>query len=1091
MSEPPREKRRRGRFGPWLLLTLVVLVFAALMGLLALTGRPVDVPRWVVAQVEGRVNHVLDGKASLEVGGAELLVDDHLVPHVRLTDIRVMDRRNVRIANLPDLRVDLSLPALFHGKIQPTDLILSGATLSLHRDVSGGLNLQLGKDLEAPVAVPGAPATIGTILAKVDEVLETPLLAGLRRVQADALSVTLDDQRAGRIWQVSDGRLTLVQDASKVSIELGFGLAGGSGTPAQAVMTFVTQKGSPAARISARVDNVAAADIAAQAPALAFLKLIEAPISGDFRAAVDAGGQLGTLEGALTFGAGAVRPGAAAAPVHFDKGSLGFTYDPAEQKVIFTDATVQSAVLRVRARGQAYLRDFENGLPKTLLGQVTFDQVMVDPAKLFVEPVRFSEGEVDLRLRIDPFDLQIGQLVLSEGDRRIDTKGEFRATPQGLDVSLDTHLNRITHKQLLALWPVGLVPQTREWLDANVLTGLLFNVRAAVRLHPGAEPELALGYDFTDADVRFIKTMPPIQQGKGYATIAGKTYTMVVDSGYVEAPQGGDIDVAGSVFEVPDIDIKPPPAVVHLKTESTITAALSLLNQPPFQFLSKANKPVDIAEGRARLQAEIKLPLADKILLPDVDYEVTGTLSGARSDQIIKGKVITADSLAVKADAKTLVISGQGKVGAVPADMTWTQGLSAQSGGAGQVVGNVELSQAFVDEFHIGLPPGAVSGKGTAQMTIDLPKDGVPQFSGTSDLVGVGLSLPEIGWSKAAGAKGSLQVAGTLGSPPAVNLLQLNAPGISALGKVELNSDGSLNLVRFTRVKVGDWMDGPVDLVGRGGGRSPAVNVRGGAIDLRRATFARTKAQHDSVPISLALDRLTISQGIVLNGLRGSFTTLGGFNGNFTAQVNGTAPISGTVVPSNGGTAVRIRADDAGAVIDAAGLSDKGRGGSFDLTLIPRAEPGEYDGHLDIHDLKVVKAPAMADLLEAISIVGLIQQLNGPGITFSQVQADFRLTPAAIDISKGSAVGASMGISLAGLFDLTTKVFDMQGVISPIYILNGIGSVLTRKGEGLFGFNYTLRGTSDAPEVSVNPLSILTPGMFRDLFRSAPPSLDN
>ncbi len=50
--------------------------------------------------------------------------------------------------------------------------------------------------------------------------------------------------------------------------------------------------------------------------------------------------------------------------------------------------------------------------------------------------------------------------------------------------------------------------------------------------------------------------------------------------------------------------------------------------------------------------------------------------------------------------------------------------------------------------------------------------------------------------------------------------------------------------------------------------------------------------------------------------------------------------------------------------------------------------------------------------------------------------------------------------------------------------------MLTRAGEGLFGFNYKLRGTAGEPKVSVNPLSILTPGMFRDLFRSAPPTLD-
>ena len=50
---------------------------------------------------------------------------------------------------------------------------------------------------------------------------------------------------------------------------------------------------------------------------------------------------------------------------------------------------------------------------------------------------------------------------------------------------------------------------------------------------------------------------------------------------------------------------------------------------------------------------------------------------------------------------------------------------------------------------------------------------------------------------------------------------------------------------------------------------------------------------------------------------------------------------------------------------------------------------------------------------------------------------------------------------------------------------------MSKRGEGLFGFNYSLGGTADAPQVSVNPLSILTPGLFREIFRSPPPVLSS
>ncbi|MDE3123466.1 MAG: hypothetical protein KGK00_16965 [Paracoccaceae bacterium] len=1086
MSEQANEIRRRGRFGLWMVLSLALLMAVAGAGLLALTGRPLPAPGWVVASIEARVNRKLDGLAEVKIGGVQLTVQDNLAPRVQLTNLSVVDARGERIATLPEMRVRFNRMDLLQGRLQPDELALSGAAVTLRRNAQGDINLSFGTE----AGLPRKPITsLGEVLAEVDRVLATPVLSGISSIRADALSLTLIDARAGRTWQVGDGRLALMQDDSSVSIELGFGLVNPTGgDPARTVVTFVTRKGSPEARVTARVDNVAAADIAAQAPALAFLKVVEAPISGDFRGAIGADGQIGRVDGRLTFGAGDVRPTAGTRPIAFDSGTLAFHYDPQTRKVTFSEASVQSASLRVRATGHAYLGDMQTGLPKSLVGQVHVSEVKVDPAGLFQKPVQFSDGAIDLKLRLEPFDLRLGQLMLKEGPRRIEANGDFTATSKGWKVSLNAALNQISHSDLLALWPVFLVPQTREWLAENVQTGNLFNVRAAMRLDPGSEPRVSLGYDFRDADVRFMKTMPPIQAGRGYAVLEDKTYTMVVDAGHVVAPQGGNVDVAGSVFEVPDVTIKPPPAVVKLKTDSTITAALSLLDSEPFRFLTKAGEPVDLADGRARLNAEIDLPLADEIDLPDINVKVDGVLTGVSSDKLVKGHRLTSDQLRVRVSDDEITVGGKGKLGVLPIDVTWSQSIAPGKGKTSNVTGTAELSEAFLKEFHIGLPPGALRGKAEAQLSAVLSKK-AGTFTLGSDLAGVSLSMPEIGVYKAPGSKGKLLIEGRLGEPARIDKLEIQAGGLNGLGSVHLNPDGSLRLARFDRLRLGTWFTGAVDLKGRGVGRAAAIDIRSGSADLRRAKFGKAK-QVEAVPITVALNRLTVSNGIALTGLNGEFTTLGGFNGSFTAGVNG-APVQvkGTVVPSQDGTAVRIQAPDAGAVMAAAKVFANGRGGQMDLTLIPRGEQGQYDGHLNISNIKVVRAPGLAKLLEAISIIGLIDQLNGPGIGFSDVNADFRLTPDAIDVTKGSGVGPSMGISAAGLFHLGTESFDMQGVISPIYFLNGIGSVLTRAGEGLFGFSYTLKGTPDQPKVSVNPFSILTPGMFRDLFRRPAPSL--
>ena len=198
--------------------------------------------------------------------------------------------------------------------------------------------------------------------------------------------------------------------------------------------------------------------------------------------------------------------------------------------------------------------------------------------------------------------------------------------------------------------------------------------------------------------------------------------------------------------------------------------------------------------------------------------------------------------------------------------------------------------------------------------------------------------------------------------------------------------------------------------------------------------------------------------------------------------------VTGTLVPRGGGNAVLVESDDAGGVFRSAGLLTQARGGNFRLSLLPVAnDPGQYDGTLRVTNTKVKDAPAIAALLNAISVVGLLDEMSGQGIQFSEVDAKFRLGPSQLVLYGASAVGPSIGLSMDGLFDVPRGILDMQGVISPVYLLNGIGSILTRKGEGVIGFSYKLTGSTSDPNVQVNPLSGLAPGMLRDVFRKPPP----
>lgn len=1078
--------RPRARLGIWLLFSLPLLVLAAVFVFLVISHQPIAAPDWLLSRIETRANVALAGRMTVHLGGADVIVDEGFVPRVRLKMVMLSQPGGAPLAIFPELRTTLWVPPLLHGKVEPRSFRIRGASVALRRLEDGRIDLDLGAG-----AGPGSLnlADAGAVTDAVEAVFATPVLAHVEQITAEDLRIRLDDGRLGRVWQVTDGRFRLTQDAEKIALTLAFDVGEQDRLPAQVALSASTRKNSPEAEFGAAVTDMPASDLAVQSPALAMLGLLDAPISGTLRSGIDAAGELRRLDATLRIGEGALKPAEGAKPVPFESADLRLSYDPAQRLVSISDLSLQSRALRLSAGGQVLLRDFARGLPREALVQMALHDIAADPEGLFVRPARISQGAVDLRLRLDPFRAELGQLQLVEGNRRISGRGSASAGKDGWKVSFDVGIGQIGSTDLLALWPPALVPPTRRWLAENVATGELRNVRAALRLEPGSEPRVELGYEFRGAEVTILRTLPPVTEGRGFAGITENKHTLMVEEGSVEAPSGGRIEVADSVMTVPDIQEKPARAEVRLVTRAPIPAALSLLDEEPFRFLSKAGKGTDIAEGWAEARTTLHFSMKDHLTPEDVDFDVLARLTDVRADKVVPGRVITSPKLTLRADRAGMTIGGKGLFDDIAFEGRWAQKFGPEFKGQSTVEGFVNVTPEGLDHLGIALPKGSVSGSGWGHLALDLVEGEAPRYSFVTDLKGLSLSIPEIGWSKGAAPKGTLELSGRLGPVPTVEALSFGALGLSGAGSLTLSANG-FEQARFSKLSVGEWFSGPVDLTGRGKGRAPDVVVRGGRLDLRHADFGgATKGGGGGNHISASLERLILTDALALALLRGEFTTRGGFAGSFNGAVNGGAQIEGAVGPAaNGRSAVRISGEDAGGALAATGIFTKARGGKLELTLSP-LDKQSYDGRLKITNLRVKDAPVLASMLSAASVIGLLEQLNGEGILFSDVTGAFRLTPNGLSVTSGEAMGASMGVTMTGNYYPASGGMDMEGVISPFYLVNAIGQVLSRPGEGLFGFTYHLGGTAAAPKVSINPLSILTPGMFREIFRRPAPAL--
>lgn len=1099
MSNKDKQVTRKGRlrrFGLGLSFCVCVLVVAGAVAAMLAIGTRLTAPDWLHQRIAQRINADLPG-FHLAFGDMSMVVNDDLVPRLLLRDVALSGGDGGQVANLSELEITVAPTPILEGKVQASSIRLSGLRLILRRRADG----------EFSIALEGLGATgregtgFANLTDQIAAIFSRPQFAALSRIEAGNLTLRYEDARADRAWSADGGRVVLTREGAQIGIRGDVALLGARDYATTLEVSYNGEIGRREAEFGVKFGDMPSGDISGQSPALVWLDALDAPISGALRASVDGEGRLGSLSATLQIGAGVLQPTPATAPIAFSSARSYFTYDPKANEIRFSELSVDSKWVSARVEGTAVLVGMENGWPRELQAQIRVTDISTDPADFYPEPILLDRAAADIRLQLDPFVLSVGELSFDDQGQHFVLDGVVRGKSDGWDVALNGRMGALSPERLLELWPLAVKPKTRDWIAENVQKAELQNIQLALRATPNNRPDVFLGFDFEGLQARFLKQVPPITEASGHASLYDNRFVITTESGHVVAEQGGKVDVSGTSFIIPDVRLKMGPARVLLHTDSTVTAALSLLDEEPFRFLSKAGQAVTLADGHATLSGQLDLLLKPKLTPDEVAYDVTGTLAQVRSETLVKGRVLAASTLQVTASNTGIEIGGDARIGRVPVSGAWRLPLGNGAGGDSSVSGVIELSEQFADEFNIGLPPGSISGAGPADIKISFVKGQPGRFELTSGLAGVGLSLKQLSWALPRAATGRLEVAGTIGEPPDIDRLNFTGGGLEARGRVSLHASGDLDRAAFTAVKIGDWLNAPVTLVGRGTGRSPLVEVRGGTIDLRQTSLGGEGGGRGGAggsgpdsgggPVSLQLDRLQISDGIALTDFRAELDTAGGANGSFTGRVNGSTAVTGRVVPMDGRSAFRIQSADAGGVLRSAGFLKQARDGKMDLILTPAPEPGSYDGTLAIEEFRIKEARALAALLNTISVVGLLEQLNGEGIYFSRVDARFRLAPDRLTLLEGSAVGAALGVSMDGYYYMDSGRMNMRGVVSPVYLVNSLGGIFNRAGEGLFGFNYKIKGLASDPSVSVNPLSALAPGALRNLFRKPAPTLDD
>jgi len=185
--------------------------------------------------------------------------------------------------------------------------------------------------------------------------------------------------------------------------------------------------------------------------------------------------------------------------------------------------------------------------------------------------------------------------------------------------------------------------------------------------------------------------------------------------------------------------------------------------------------------------------------------------------------------------------------------------------------------------------------------------------------------------------------------------------------------------------------------------------------------------------------------------------------------------------------------DDLGSTLSLLNITDNIVGGKVTVTGQVSDATGKQvlRGHVDGENYNLVRAPGFARVLSLASLSGIGALLAGSGIPFSTLRGDFAYGGDRVVIEDLLAYGGAIGLTANGRLELDSKRLDIQGTIVPAYTLNSIignvpvlGSLLLGgEGQGLFAATYQAKGSTTEPQISVNPLSALTPGFLRRLMQ--------
>lgn len=1019
---------------------------------------PVNVS-WLTAQARAALLDEADpvrvsfGSASLAWGDPDEGLE-HIV-ELRLTDPVADDARGHVVARAPLARMTFSVPALLTGRFVPRSVEVDDADVTLPDGV-------LASPLSAlPGGVPGA-------------LRPAELRAALRRIAAGINGGSGGFAEQLRRLRLRNARVVLSPRAPR---ELSPGAAASlpPGGPAMA---------HAGPLVVSRLD----------------LEMTRRP-AGRLRASASAEFRLGGEGGAARLGVDLLRDG---------NSRLRFSVSPMRPAAL--TFLPQAAALDV---------------PVGVAGSVTVDARFLPRAgeatlTLGAGGVHAGEGVIPIRSgRID---------LTGTGDTLRVTAGRLDVTPvagmppallgvQGtarfgrrITATANLTLDHVDLAQLPMIWPPGLGGGARPWIVKHVLGGRETHGSATFTVESDADfrnPTVTgASGDMDGDDVAFtwLDDMPAIRQASVRLHLAGPdTLDIAIPAARQSVRDGRpDLLVQGGLVRITGLTGKDQYADIRVQTAGPLGSALALLKEPRLHLLSAHPLGVAVDGGSTAASLGFQFRMDERLTMDGVAVKARARLGGVRLPAVAGTSGLENGAFDLSVTRDGLQMTGQGMLAATPVTLRGAMDFTA--GPPTQVVQRVVVTgRPSVGALRDGGVDVSGWAAGTMPVTITVldRRAGPETVSIDGDLTDAALAFPPLAWRKPPGEPARLAAVLSVqkGRLLGVRRFSLSGHGLAVSGSARVAA-GRVSAVTLADLQLGRTRGrGTVRLVP---GQPVTVALTASMLDLGARLAEKTPGRQaaDAAPLARTPSwtlEARVEQVLLANDVTGRDLVLKGRgDGEIVHALDAAAWVQGggrfalSVLPQGGRRHLRIDAQDAGTLLRGLDVVRTFRSGrlAIDGWFERPDRYGPLAGSVTIEDVELTRSPAVARLLQAVTIYGLADLMRGGGMRFTKIDIPFLYDGGILTVRNARAFNASLGLTGEGQIGMRGDVIDANGTVVPAYFFNSmlgglplVGRLFSpEKGGGVFAVRFGVSGDLDDPKVTVNPVSALAPGILRNLF---------